>query len=146
MGDEPVENTEQSTPASVKKYEQAAPPGPVASRARITAGVLSIVLGLWMFFCSGLVFVDAFESFTDTRIVAAVVLFMALATVTRGIVCLRLARDHRRGLPISVVLVLGAGVIASLLLFNAYGLLLLVPDLILALPSILLLLQDARKD
>lgn len=146
MGDEPVENTEQSTPASVKKYEQAAPPGPVASRARITAGVLSIVLGLWMFFCSGLVFVDAFESFTDTRIVAAVVLFMALATVTMGIVCLRLARNHRRGLPISVVLILGAGVIASLLLYNAYGLLLLVPDLILALPSILLLLQDARKD
>jgi hypothetical protein len=146
MGDKPVENTEQSTAASSKQYDQAAPPGPVASRARITACVLSIVLGLWMIFCSGLVFVDAFESFTDTRIVAAVVLFLALATVALGIVSLRHARDHGGGLRLSLLCILAAAVIASLLLYNAYGLLLLGPALVLALPSILLLLQDALKD
>lgn len=146
MGDKKVENTEQSTPASSKQYDQAAPPGPVALRAGITAGVLSIVLGLWMLFCSGLVFVDAFESFTDTRTVAAVALFLALATVALGIVCLRQARNHGGGLQLSLLCALAAAVIASLLLYNAYGLLLLGPALILALPSILLLLQDALKD
>lgn len=139
-------NTDQSAPAPGQPHGQAAPPGPEALRARIIAGVLLIVLGLWMLFCSGLVFADAFESFTDTRAVAAVGLLLALATMATGILCSPLAWAHSRRLPLPVVSVPAAAVIGALLLFNTYGLLLLVPALLLGLPASLLLLHDAQKE
>lgn len=98
-----------------------------------------------MLVCSGLVFIDAFESFTDTRLVAAVVLIIALATLIMGFMCLSPARDRRRGFVPSAIGVLAAAVVGSLLVFNAYGLLLLIPTLLLGLPSILLLMIEARK-
>lgn len=99
-----------------------------------------------MLFCSGLVFADAFESVTDTRAVAVVGLLLALATMATGILCSPFAWAHSRRLPLPVVSVPAAAVIGSLLLFNTYGLLLLVPALLLGLPASLLLLHDAQKE
>lgn len=134
------ENTDQSTPTT-----QAVPLKREASPARITAGILSTVLGVWLLFCSGLIFLDVYESFTDTRAVAAILLVIAVATLVLGIACMVLARDRRPGPTLSLVGALTAAIIASLLVYNAYGLLVLVPALLLGVPSILLLLNEARN-
>lgn len=141
----PADGLTAQQPAPGTRYDKAAPPRPLplASGGRITAGILSIVLGVWMLFCSGLVFADAFESFTDTRIVAAVVLLIALATLIMGITCLSLPRGGLR-LTLTVACVLAVAVVSSLLLLNVYGLLLLIPALLLGLPALLVMLNDAR--
>lgn len=103
------------------------------------------MLGVWLLFCSGLIFLDVYESFTDTRAVAAILLVIAVATLVLGIACMVLARDRRPGPTLSLVGALTAAIIASLLVYNAYGLLVLVPALLLGVPSILLLLNEARN-
>lgn len=111
---------------------------------RFTPGILSTVLGVWMLFCAGLAAVDAFESFSDTRAVSAIVFALGLATLSIGIARLSVARKSR-GLDLLFAGVVGASVVGSLLMFNAYGPLLVLPVLLLGLPSILVVLYEARK-